>query len=82
MNDSHVVCEYLDAKHGGSRLFPQDPARRWDALRRLALGDGMLETGILWRSERTRPAPQQSSPMLLAFDKKITQALEAYLRSL
>ena len=75
--DSHVICEYLDAEHGGSKLFPKDAPRRWDALRRLALGDGMLETGVLWRSERTRPAPQQSSPILLAFDLKMAHALDA-----
>ena len=74
--DSHVICEYLDAEHGGSRLFPKQGERRWDALRRLALGDGMLETGVLWRGERTKPAPQQSSPILLAFDQKISAALD------
>lgn len=75
--DSHVICEYLDAEHGRSTLFPRDATRRWDALRRLALGDGMLETGVLWRNERIRPAPQQSSPILLALDQKMTAALAA-----
>jgi glutathione S-transferase len=75
--DSHVICEYLDAEHGGSRLFPKNAERRWDALRRLALGDAMLETGVLWRSERIRPAPQQSSPILLAYDQKMSHALDA-----
>jgi len=75
--DSHVICEYLDAEHGASTLFPADATRRWDALRRLALGDGMLETGVLWRSERTRPAPQQSSHILLAFDQKMAASLDA-----
>jgi glutathione S-transferase len=75
--DSHVICEYLDTEYGNSRLFPQLRPARWDALRRLALGDGMLETGILWRSERMRPAAQQSSPMLAAFERKMTSALAA-----
>lgn len=75
--DSHVICEYLDAEYGASTLFPAGTTRRWDALRRLALGDGMLETGVLWRSERTRPAPQQSAHALLAFDQKMTAALAA-----
>ena len=75
--DSHVICEYLDAEHGSSRLFPKSGERRWEALRRLALGDGMLETGVLWRTERIRPAPQQSSPILLGYDQKITHALDA-----
>src|SRR5262249_30120247 len=39
--DSRVICEYLDALHDGPRLFPADPAARWRALRRQALGDGV-----------------------------------------
>ena len=75
--DSHVICEYLDALHGGSRLFPKDLPRRWDVLRRLALGDGMLETLVLWRSEQTRPSAQQSSATLSAFEQKAASALAA-----
>ena len=75
--DSHVICEYLDAEHGGSRLFPKTGERRWEALRRLALADGILETGVLWRVERTQPAPQQSSPLLLGYAQKVSSALAA-----
>jgi glutathione S-transferase len=72
-----VICEYLDAEHGRSTLFPDKRPQRWDALRRLALGDGMLETSVMWRGERTKPAPQQSSHFLLACDQKMQSALEA-----
>ena len=75
--DSHVICEYLDAEYGNSRLFPRVNAKRWDALRRLALADGMLETSILWRAESTRPPAQRSPEMLEAFDRKIATALAA-----
>jgi glutathione S-transferase len=78
--DSHVICEYLDTEYGGSRLFPRIKAARWDALRRLALADGMLETSILWRAERSRAAAQQSAEMLAAFDRKIATALAALER--
>ena len=78
--DSHVICEYLDAVHGGARLFRKDSPGRWDTLRRLALGDGMLETGVLWRSELTRPAAQQSPAMLGAFEQKTISALAAVER--
>jgi glutathione S-transferase len=78
--DSHVICEYLDSEYGESRLFPAVNAGRWDALRRLALADGMLETSILWRAERMRPTAQRSSEMLAAFDRKITTALAAIER--
>ncbi|HYC46746.1 MAG TPA: glutathione S-transferase family protein [Burkholderiales bacterium] len=75
--DSNVICEYFDAELGDSSLFPQDKPERWLALTRLALADGMLETGVLWRSERVKPSPQQSSPTILAYERKITSALDA-----
>jgi glutathione S-transferase len=78
--DSHVICEYLDAEYGDSRLFPRAKPARWDALRRLALADGMLETSILWRAERMRPGTRQSAEMLGAFDRKIATALAALER--
>jgi glutathione S-transferase len=75
--DSVVICEYLDARHGGGRLFPQDEARRWDALRRHALANGMLELLVQWRSERSRLASQQSPDTLRAFESKVASALSA-----
>ena len=75
--DSNVICEYLDMQLGRSQLFPQIAPDRWHTLTRLALADGMLETGVLWRSERVKPSPQQSSPTILAFERKIESALDA-----
>jgi glutathione S-transferase len=74
--DSAVVCEYLDATFG-PKLFPARADARWDALRRHALADGMLETGILWLGERTRPAAQQSAEMHAACERKLRSALAA-----
>ena len=31
--DSTVICEYLDSKHRGDKVFPASGARRWKALR-------------------------------------------------
>src|SRR5215470_18019403 len=53
--DSPVICEYLDTLHDGPKLFPAWP-ERLVALRRLALGDGMLDIALAWLSERFRPA--------------------------
>ncbi len=78
--DSNVICEYLDALHGDSHLFPRDSPRRWDALRRLALGDGVLETGVLWRSELLRAPEQQSAAVSAAFEEKTRSALAAVER--
>src|SRR3954454_297360 len=54
--DSPVICEYLDGLHDGARFFPQGKGR-WQALRRQALGDGILDAAITVRYEMIlRPA--------------------------
>lgn len=75
--DSPVICEYLDGLHGGAGMHPAEPADRLTALRRQALGDGMLETLILWRNELGRPAEKQAEAYLSAFSTKIHSALDA-----
>jgi glutathione S-transferase len=70
--DSVVICEYLDARAGGS-LFPADGGARWQALRWHALGDGMLDALILWRNEREREAPLPA--LMAAFELKINASL-------
>jgi glutathione S-transferase len=74
--DSVVICEYLDTRYGGSRLFPTD-GRRWNTLRRHALANGTLELLVLWRGELTRPGSQQSPQTLAAYDSKVRSALTA-----
>ena len=59
--DSPVICEYLDTLHDGPKLFPAWPERLM-ALRRQALGDGMLDIALALLGERFRPAEQQSEP--------------------
>jgi glutathione S-transferase len=78
--DSIVICEYLDSLHAGATLFPLPGEARWQALRWHALGDGMLDSLILWRNEREQPATQRNPDWLSAFDLKIRNALEAIER--
>jgi glutathione S-transferase len=75
--DSSVICEYLDTLHGKEKLFPQEPARRWPALRWQALGNNMLDNLVPWRNERLRPQAQQSAETLAAFELKVRSALSA-----
>jgi glutathione S-transferase len=49
--DSPVICEYLDSLHAGRKLFPPVGDARWMALRFQAVGDGILDAGILTRYE-------------------------------
>jgi glutathione S-transferase len=55
--DSPVICEYLDGLGGAPKLFPAEPAARFTALRRQALGDGFLDLLVLLRDERMRARP-------------------------
>jgi glutathione S-transferase len=81
--DSTVICEYFDAlgaqASGSPRLFPQG-TERWNALRRNALGSGVLDVLILWRNERERSAPSES--LLSAFTAKVSAGLLAMQRDL
>jgi len=49
--DSPVICEYLDSLHSGRKLFPAAGPARWTALKLQAVGDGILDAGILCRYE-------------------------------
>jgi glutathione S-transferase len=73
--DSSVICEYLDSLHGGEKLFPAAPARRWPALRWQAFGNNMLDNLVPWRNERLRPQAQQSPETLAGFELKIRNAV-------
>jgi len=55
---STVIAEYLDALDGAPRFFPGGEDR-WGALRRNALGDGILDAGQLVRIEGLRPEEKQ-----------------------
>jgi glutathione S-transferase len=59
--DSPVICEYLDSLAGSGLLFPAPGAERWTALRRQALGDGILDALILCRYESLRPEEKRWS---------------------
>ena len=73
--DSPVICEYLDTLHDGAKFFPAAGDARWLALRRQALGDGMMAILLLWRQERMKTPAQQLPDWLAAFKVKIDTGL-------
>ena len=75
--DSPVICEYLDTLHAGARLFPEAWPARGTALRRLALGDGMLDVALAWLGERFRPADRQSAPHMALWREKLLACVDA-----
>ena len=76
--DSPVICEYLDTRHDGPRLFPAGGPERWTALRRQALADGLLDAAILCRYETfLRPAERQWADWVDGQRAKFRRALDA-----
>jgi glutathione S-transferase len=77
LHDSLLICEYLDSLHGGRKLFPSTGDARWQALLWHALGNGMLETLVLWRNETLKPEPQRGADLLAAFELKTRCAVDS-----
>jgi glutathione S-transferase len=75
--DSVVICEYFDTLHTGTKLFPEKYPDRLEALRRHALGDGMLDTMMMWRGEILRPPQQQSIKHMQAWKLKTNLSVDA-----
>lgn len=73
-HESLLICEYLDGTQGGT-LFPAKGPARWTALRRHALGNGLLDALLLWRSEIGKPAARQTPEWLSTFALKTRNAL-------
>ena len=78
--DSPVVCEYLDSLHTGQKLYPQAGAERFTALRRHALGSGMIDTGLLLLGERFRPEEHRSQAHVDIWTLKLRSAVTALER--
>ena len=74
--DSVVICEYFDSLHDGEKLFPEKYPERLVALRRHALGDGMLDTMLMWRGEQLRPAASQSIKHMQAWKLKTNVSVD------
>ena len=75
--DSPVICEYLDSLAGGGMLFPAAGPERWTALRRQALGDGILDALVLIRYESLRPDEKRWSGWTDGQTTKAHQGLAA-----
>jgi glutathione S-transferase len=73
--DSSVICAYLDTLHKGTPLFPEEPERRWAALRLEALAQDMAHAGIGIRWETERRPPHLRYPQLQAgYERKLEES--------
>ena len=75
--DSPVVCEYLDTLHSGPKLFPAAGPERFTALRRQALGSGMIDMGLLLLGERFRPEERRSQAHMDSWTLKLQTSAAA-----
>lgn len=74
--DSRVICEYLDDCHDKPKLFPAVGKARWTALRRLALGHGLIDLLLSWLLERNRPEAARNPAFLAALETKYWAAAD------
>jgi glutathione S-transferase len=76
LQDSRVICEYLDSLGAAPPLFPPSGPPRWTALRRQAFGDGLLDLLLAWRGERDRPVELHYEIYVAALALKAHAALD------
>jgi glutathione S-transferase len=74
--DSPVIAEYFDSLNTGEKLFPASFPERLVALRRQSLGDGMLDTMLMWRAEQLRAPEHQSIKHMQAWKLKTNVSVD------
>ncbi|RJF70736.1 glutathione S-transferase N-terminal domain-containing protein [Rhodopseudomonas palustris] len=75
--DSGVICQYLDTLHDGPPLLPAGPLDRARALCLQALGDGIMNAGVLIRFENAlRPSELRWQAWLDGQSSKIQSSLD------
>lgn len=72
LQDSRVICEYLQSIAGGAVLIPED-ATRWRALAVQSFADALMEALVVWRSERERPDGARSDAYIEAYRRKLNR---------
>ncbi len=75
--DSPVILEYLDTLHDGPKLYPAAWPERLTALRRHALGQGMLDSALPLLAESFRPPERQSEPHMALWRCKLVACVDA-----
>ena len=74
--DSRVICEYLDTKHNGPKLYPADGTERLLALRNQALGDGLLDVSMMRLTERLKPEERRTEKIIKSNERKSAAAVD------
>ena len=75
--DSPVICEYIDSVGSAPPLFPPAGPARWTAIRRAALGDGIMDAAQPRRRELALPQDEGRTTWIEQQKGKVTRALDA-----
>ncbi len=78
--DSRTICEYLDSRHRGRKLFPDLGPGRWTVLTRLSLADGIADAALLRRYEALRPEQERSPGWDQRQRDKVVRSLDHFER--
>jgi len=76
LNDSPVICEYLDALGSGPRLLPADGPERLRVRRLETLANGALEMGVKLVLEKRRPEHERSPSWIARWTANMGRALD------
>ncbi|RZJ43759.1 MAG: glutathione S-transferase [Brevundimonas sp.] len=76
LNDSPIICEYLDMVGSGPRLTPEGGAERLRVRRIEATADGLLEMGVKLVLEKRRPEQERSPSWMERWSANMGRALD------
>jgi glutathione S-transferase len=77
LNDSPIICEYLDMVGSGPRLTPESGPERLRVRRIEATADGLLEMGVKLVLEKRRPEHERSPSWMERWAANMHRALDA-----
>ncbi len=75
LDDSPLICEYLDSLHKKTKLIPRAGKKRWAALQQQALADGIMDAAVACVAERNRPPGEQSQAFIAKQKGKMERAI-------
>ena len=74
--DSPVICEYIDSIGSAPPLFPPAGPARWTAIRRAALGDGIMDAAQPRRRELALPQDEGRMSWIAQQQGKVARSLD------
>ena len=77
LNDSPIICEYLDMVGSGARLMPEGGPKRLRVRRIETTADGLLEMGVKLVLEKRRPEHERSPSWMMRWSDNMHRALDA-----